>query len=119
MSLVVVQKLSQPRAPSALAKDNAPPAAAPTAPAPAAATPPPPPVPATPGTSGDTAEVARNKEIQTLLGRLGFDPGPADGTIGEKTRDAIRSYQKELSLPVDGEPSDDLLQHLRKIIGTG
>ncbi len=119
VSHFVAQKLSQPRAPAAPLKDSAatPPAPAPAATAPAAATPPP--VPATPSTRRDTAEVARIKEIQTLLGRLGFDPGPADGSIGEKTRNAIRSYQKELNLPVDGEPSDDLLQHLRKIIGAG
>ncbi len=95
-------------------------APAPAAPTPLTAPPPPPsPPPATavPDTSGDTPLVARVKEIQILLGRLGFDPGPADGTVGDKTRDAIRSYQRELSLPIDGEPGEELLAHLRKIIG--
>lgn len=123
------QKLAPSRVPTATTRGEPaagstpePTASAPSAPAPATAAPsppPPPPPPAVdaPGTSGDTPLVARVKEIQVLLGRLGFDPGPADGTVGEKTRDAIRSYQKELSLPVDGEPSPELLAHLRKIIG--
>ena len=31
--------------------------------------------------------------IQRSLSRLGFDPGPADGVFGKKTREAIRSWQ--------------------------
>ena len=57
--------------------------------------------------------------MQTLLWQLGPGPSPSDGTIGEKIRDAIRSHQEQLSLPVDWGPSDDMLQHLRKIIRTG
>ena len=55
--------------------------------------------------------------IQTLLNQLGFDPGPADGAIGDQTRNAIRNYQRELGLPIDGEPTTRLLAHLRQIAG--
>jgi peptidoglycan hydrolase-like protein with peptidoglycan-binding domain len=52
--------------------------------------------------------------IQENLSELGFDPGPADGIMGSKTRWAIRDYQKQAGLKVDGEPSQDLLENLEK-----
>lgn len=60
---------------------------------------------------------AEIEEIQTLLARLGFSPGVADGRTGQKTTEAIRNYQTELGLAVDGEPSEYLLRHLRQIAG--
>lgn len=60
---------------------------------------------------------AEIEEIQTLLGRLGFNAGIADGRAGRQTTDAIRNYQRELGLPVDGEPSQALLRNLRQIAG--
>lgn len=52
-------------------------------------------------------------EIQTLLADLGFDPGPADGQIGPKTRRAIVAWQRIAGLPDDGIPTVSLLQALR------
>ncbi len=52
-------------------------------------------------------------EIQNKLAALGYDPGPADGLMGWKTRTAIRSYQSRAGLPVDGEVSAGLLERLR------
>ncbi|MEZ5871628.1 MAG: SEL1-like repeat protein [Nitratireductor sp.] len=52
------------------------------------------------------------RRSQELLAKLGFDPGPADGMMGNKTRDAIRQYQKQKGLPVDGEVTADLLKKL-------
>lgn len=54
------------------------------------------------------------REIQRLLANRGFDPGPADGRTGRKTGSAIARYQKSTGLAVDGRPSRDLLDHLRK-----
>jgi peptidoglycan hydrolase-like protein with peptidoglycan-binding domain len=54
--------------------------------------------------------------IQSGLGKLGFDPGPADGKTGPKTRAAIRQYQEQNQLLVDGQPSDALLAHIQKRI---
>ncbi len=72
--------------------------------------------PAVANTAADSAQV---REIQTLLSALGFRPGPADGAMGRQTRDAICEYQRELGLDVDGEPSSELLAHLRQISGIG
>lgn len=35
----------------------------------------------------------RVAEVQRMLMRQGFDPGPIDGRLGVRTRDAIRAYQ--------------------------
>lgn len=95
---------------------NAPPAPTPSAARSTAATPPPP--PSRPATS-ETPSAAQVREIQSLLSALGFRPGPADGAMGRQTRDAIQEYQRELGLDVDGEPSSELLAHLRQISGIG
>jgi peptidoglycan hydrolase-like protein with peptidoglycan-binding domain len=56
------------------------------------------------------------RDIQSGLGKLGYDAGPADGKTGPKTRAAIRQYQERNSLLVDGQPSDALLAHIQKQI---
>jgi TPR repeat protein/S1-C subfamily serine protease len=53
-------------------------------------------------------EKLRIRVIQWQLTGLGYDPGPADGIIGPKTRAAIRAFQSDVGLPVDGEISDAL-----------
>jgi hypothetical protein len=53
------------------------------------------------------------KEVQASLARAGYDPGPADGRMGAKTRAAIIRYQQENGLPIDGTPSPQLLEHLK------
>jgi hypothetical protein len=53
-------------------------------------------------------------EIQEKLAALGYEPGPADGKMGARTRSAIRDYQGQAGLPVDGEPSQALLKHLQE-----
>ncbi|WP_415234360.1 peptidoglycan-binding protein [Pseudorhodobacter sp.] len=42
------------------------------------------------------------KLIETRLASLGFDPGPADGVFDEKTRRAIRRFQKARGQEVTG-----------------
>jgi hypothetical protein len=56
-------------------------------------------------------------EIQRLLARLDFDPGPADGVMGRKTVQAIASYQGIAGIAVDGKPSASLLEELREVAG--
>ncbi len=42
------------------------------------------------------------KEIQQALASAGYEPGPVDGKMGRKTREAIRRFQKDAGLKADG-----------------
>ncbi|VAW16291.1 FIG004335: Membrane-bound lytic murein transglycosylase B precursor [hydrothermal vent metagenome] len=53
------------------------------------------------------------KELQRRLIGLGHDVGGADGTIGRKTRAAVKAVQLKLGLPADSYPTPKLLQALR------
>ncbi len=50
--------------------------------------------------------------VQSLLKRLGYDPGPADGKMGARTRDAVKAFQRKAGLPEDGEVTSELLKKL-------
>ncbi len=52
-------------------------------------------------------------EMQTLLNGLGFDAGTPDGSVGSKTREAVRAYQISKNLPPDSYVSFDLLTAMR------
>jgi peptidoglycan hydrolase-like protein with peptidoglycan-binding domain len=56
-------------------------------------------------------------DIQGMLTELGYRPGGVDGSVGQGTRQAIRRYQSNTGLTVDGHPSESLRQHLR--VSTG
>ena len=51
--------------------------------------------------------------IQEELAAHDYDPGPADGLLGPQTHKAIRKYQRDAGLPVDGKASKELLDHLK------
>ena len=53
------------------------------------------------------------RDIQAALRNNGFDPGPTDGRMGPRTRDAIRAFQRSFGLAETGEPSRGLLQLIR------
>lgn len=74
-----------------------------------------PPASAKPGPRATKPTAAEITEIQRLLSQLAFNPGTADGKPGKATREAIRQYQQVAGLPVDGEPSQTLLAHLRQV----
>lgn len=57
-------------------------------------------------------------DIQHMLTELGYRPGPVDGSVGNSTRQAIRRYQSNTGLAVDGHPSESLRQHLRVTTGS-
>lgn len=42
------------------------------------------------------------QHAQTKLAAAGLDPGPLDGVLGGKTREAIKRYQQQSSLPQSG-----------------
>ncbi len=41
-------------------------------------------------------------KVQQRLLELGYNPGVADGLMGAKTRDAIKSFQRDNSLEATG-----------------
>lgn len=49
------------------------------------------------------------KLLQQRLQAMGYDVGKIDGILGVNTREAVRSEQKRLGLPVDGWPTPELL----------
>jgi uncharacterized protein len=61
----------------------------------------------------------RDREVQQLLADLGYDPGPIDGVMGPRTRAAIRAFQADVGLPVDGQVSDELRAALADAASSG
>ncbi|SET64653.1 LysM domain-containing protein [Natronincola peptidivorans] len=61
----------------------------------------PPPTPVCPtlrrGSRGDSV-----RKLQQLLADAGFDPGPVDGIFGPRTEEAVRAFQRNKGLTVDG-----------------
>ncbi len=57
--------------------------------------------------------------VQRGLNDLGYSAGPVDGLMGSKTRSAIRAYQIDKGLPVSGEPSRSLNDHLQETLMAG
>ena len=53
-------------------------------------------------------------DIQKSLSTLGYNLGTADGIYGERTKAAIRAFQQNIGIPVDGQISQQLLQTLRQ-----
>ncbi len=56
--------------------------------------------------------LADRQSLQVKLAALGYDIGTPDGVIGDKTRAAIRAYQRRSGLAVTGEPTMALLARL-------
>ena len=56
-------------------------------------------------------------ELQRRLSAMGFGTGGSDGRFGARTYEAIIAYQKSAGLPINGTPSAQLLQHIKKAGG--
>jgi peptidoglycan hydrolase-like protein with peptidoglycan-binding domain len=52
------------------------------------------------------------KEIQQRLKDLGFDPGPIDGTFGDRTAAALRAFQRKAGVPETGTVDDATMKEL-------
>ena len=50
--------------------------------------------------------------IQSRLSYLGYNPGPVDGIYGKQTARAIRTFQKDQGLQVDGQISTALQERI-------
>ena len=42
------------------------------------------------------------KQAQSILNDMGYEAGPADGKAGAKTREAIKAFQSDRGIPVNG-----------------
>lgn len=59
-------------------------------------------------------ERERIMEVQLHLAELGYNLGKSDGILGTRTIAAIRAYQKDRGLPMNGKITEELLKSLRK-----
>jgi len=57
-------------------------------------------------------ESAYVEKIQAELIARGYKPGTIDGVMGNRTRSAIRAYQRDVGLPTDGVASKELLEYM-------
>ena len=63
-------------------------------------------------TTADMTDTHVVMEIQSGLVHLGYNPGPVDGIYGQHTRNAIRAYQGDNGLLVDGQATQELAKHI-------
>jgi TolB-like protein len=53
-------------------------------------------------------------EAEELLLDLGYDPGPVDGVLSDQTRAALRAYQRDSALPVNGRMTWSVVENMRR-----
>jgi peptidoglycan hydrolase-like protein with peptidoglycan-binding domain len=51
--------------------------------------------------------------VQQALIKRGYDTGGADGTMGAKTRAAVRDMQLKLGMPADGYPTPEFISRIQ------
>lgn len=68
--------------------------------------------------TGTPTPLQTTNAIQRSLNELGYDAGLADGLAGVRTRTAIRDYQSDHGLYVDGQPTEALRGHLSETLRT-
>jgi peptidoglycan hydrolase-like protein with peptidoglycan-binding domain len=55
-------------------------------------------------------------EMERILLKLDMGPSQPDGIVDNQTESAIRMYQQIAGLPIDGEPSLELLNDMREVV---
>lgn len=53
-------------------------------------------------------------ETERRLSQLGYDPGPVDGVLTRRTRQALRAYQADSALPVNGRMTRRTVENMRR-----
>jgi len=56
-------------------------------------------------------------QLQTKLGQLGYAVGPLDGKFGSKTQAAVRKFQQDQGLKVDGIAGPKTIKELNRLAG--
>ncbi len=62
--------------------------------------------------SAKHGDAARIRRVQEALKNEGHDPGPIDGVMGPKTKEALREYQKQENLQQTGRLDRETLSKL-------
>ncbi|OLN33969.1 spore cortex-lytic enzyme [Desulfosporosinus metallidurans] len=57
------------------------------------------------------------KELQSKLAQLGYGVGTVDGKFGAKTESAVRNFQKDHGLRVDGLAGTQTIKELKRLAG--
>ena len=65
----------------------------------------------------ETLDSSLVRRIQERLGELGLYRGRLDGRFGPEIGKAIRDYERQSGLPIDGRPTRELLEHLESATG--
>jgi peptidoglycan hydrolase-like protein with peptidoglycan-binding domain len=63
-----------------------------------------------------SAEQMTKKQIQEALKNSGYYDGEIDGKVGQKTKEAIRQFQKNMGLKVDGVAGRNTKEKLLKYL---
>ena len=73
-----------------------------------------------PGTPLGTVELSKDdmRKVEEALKAKGYDPGKIDGVVDDATRTAIRSFQKDKTLPITGVVDSRTAQELGVSITT-
>lgn len=58
------------------------------------------------------------KKVQVKLNKLGYSCGKADGSYGEKTKSAIKKFQKKQKIAVNGKINKTLIKKLKITIAS-
>ena len=66
----------------------------------------------------ETATLSENKAVQSRLKDLGYYDGPIDGWLGGNTVPAIKAFQRDYGLTVDGIVGKETLAALGVSVGT-
>ncbi|MFC3119514.1 peptidoglycan-binding protein [Jhaorihella thermophila] len=60
----------------------------------------------------------RVAQIQSRLTQLGYDPGPVDGVMGQRTRRAILAFQRDYGLTQSGSADAATAAALQRALGS-
>lgn len=55
-----------------------------------------------------TAPVTGTRAVQLRLAELGYEPGPADGMMGPRTRAAVCAFERDHAMPETGKVTPEL-----------
>jgi peptidoglycan hydrolase-like protein with peptidoglycan-binding domain len=64
------------------------------------------------GVSASAARPEHVRELQEALAKSGYDPGPIDGIMGPRTKEALRKYMA-VPPPKEPSPSDQVITRFR------